>query len=88
VTAPNMDARGEVGTEGRAQGTAANLNCAAIDDAARKLFEHLRALLALRDGHVVHELATGGYLVAWKSWTRECRDLAELEAHARRVGAL
>lgn len=87
MTAPNMEAPGEVGTEGRAQGTAANLDCAAVDDAARKRFEHLRALLALHRGHVVHQLAAGGFLVTWKGLSRECADLAELDAHARRVGA-
>jgi hypothetical protein len=81
--APNMDAPGEVGTEGRAQGTADSTYFAT---AARKRFEHLRALLALRRGHAVHRLAGGGFLVVWQSWSRECCDLAELEAHARRVG--
>jgi hypothetical protein len=47
--------------------------------AARKRFEHLRAVLALRDGHVVHELAEGGFMVCWRGLSRECRDLAELE---------
>lgn len=45
----------------------------------------VRAQLALR-GHAVHLLAEGGYLVVWRGLSRECRDLGELEAHARRVG--
>lgn len=60
----------------------------ATADAERKRFEHLRALLALHSGHAVYQLADGGFLVAWKALSRECRDLAELEAHARRVGAM
>lgn len=68
-------------------GTGSTGDSASTDDATRKRFEHLRALLAFRR-QTVHQLADGGYLVASQSWSRECRDLAELEAHARRVGAL
>ena len=56
------------------------------DDAKR--LATIRARLAIRGGHVVHELASGGYLVCWRAMSRECADLVELEAHARRVGAL
>jgi hypothetical protein len=54
----------------------------------RKRLATLRAVLALHGGHVVHELADGTYLVTWRAFSRECCDLADLEAHARRVGAL
>lgn len=50
-------------------------------DGDAKLLAGLRARLALHGCHVVHELAAGGFLVTW-------RDLVELEAHARRVGAI
>lgn len=46
------------------------------------------AALALHGGHVVHKLEGGRYLVVWRGLTRECADLDELEAHARRVGVL
>lgn len=86
MAAPNDEAL----AGGTAQGSEVNPNnnAASLPEAERKRFEHLRAVLALRDGHTVHRLAEGGYLVAWKAWTRECADLAELEAHARRVGAM
>lgn len=47
----------------------------------------LRARLALR-GHVVQTQPSGGFIVVWRGLARECRDLDELEAHTRRVGAL
>lgn len=62
-------------------------NCAALA-AERKRLATLRAMLALHGGHVVHELPGGAFLVTWHAFSRECRDLAELEAHAHRVGAL
>ena len=86
MNGPDVEAPGEVGTEGRAQGTADNPDYAVVD-VTRKRFEHARAVLALHGGHVVHALAGGSYLVCWRHLSRECRDLAELEAHARRVGA-
>lgn len=46
------------------------------------------ALLAIHGGHVVHRLAGGEFLVTWRGHSRHCRDLADLEAHARRVGAM
>lgn len=46
------------------------------------------ALLALHGGHQVHRLADGGFLVAWRAHQRYCANLAELRAHARRVGAV
>ncbi|MCZ8165771.1 hypothetical protein [Silanimonas sp.] len=93
--AESDDARGlgsSAGTEGNGK-EIDRANCAvpvtvdkAGDDAKR--LAGLRARLALHGGHVVHELAAGGFLVIWRGLSRECRDLAELEAHARRVGAM
>jgi hypothetical protein len=67
-------------------GDAAVTPCKSGDDAKR--LATIRARLAIRGGHVVHELAAGGYLVCWRALSRECADLDALEAHARRVGAL
>ena len=67
--------------------TRESLNCAAVAD-SRKRLATLRAVLALHGGHVVHELAGGTFLVTWRAFSRECHDLDDLEAHARRVGAL
>jgi hypothetical protein len=55
---------------------------------ADEAFANLQAALALHGGHVVHRLSDGRFLVTWRGQSRECADLAELEAHARRVGAL
>lgn len=60
----------------------------AASSADRKWLATLRAVLALHGGHVVHELDDGAFLVTWRAFSRECRDLDDLEAHARRVGAL
>jgi hypothetical protein len=60
-------------------------------EASRPAFKRvadLRALLAFAGGHVVHELAPSGFLVTWRGHHKHCADLAKLEAHARRVGAL
>ncbi len=46
------------------------------------------AMLAIRGGHVVHKLVGGEFLVTWRGHHKHCADLAELEAHARRVGAV
>ena len=56
-------------------------------DANRKREATAIARLAIHRGHVVHQLRGGEYLVEWRGCTRHCRDLAELEQHARRVGA-
>lgn len=45
------------------------------------------AHLALK-GAVVHRLVEGGYLCCWGPLTRELAGLDELEAHARRTGAM
>ena len=93
VTPQRDDAR-ELGSSAGTKGdrTADSADCAGADDPAqpqpRKDVATLRALLALAGGHAVHELAGGGFLVAWRGHQRHCHDLAELEAHARRVGAL
>lgn len=57
-------------------------------DADRKRFEHLRALLALRDGHRLYALADGGYMCAWRGLTRDLNDLDAVETFARQIGAL
>lgn len=59
-----------------------------VDDAERKRLAGLRASMALRGGYVVHKLASGEFLIVWRGHSREARDLDELEAFARRVGAL
>lgn len=46
------------------------------------------ALLAIHGGHVVHKLQGGEYLVVWRSQHRHCANLAELQTHARRLGAV
>jgi uncharacterized protein YjiS (DUF1127 family) len=55
---------------------------------AHKRLATLRAAMALVGGHVVHQLADGGYLVTWRGHQRRCADLDELTAHARRLGAV
>lgn len=81
---------GEAAWQGGSEGAVEK--CESPDCAAqaegRKRLATLRAVLALHGGHVVHELADGAFLVTWRAFSRECRDLADLEAHARRVGAL
>ncbi len=59
----------------------------AAADAERKRRANCIARLALR-GHVVHELTCGEFLVEWRGCMRHCRDLGELEQHARRVGVV
>ena len=58
------------------------------DAAARKREATAIALLAIHRGHVVHRLRGGEYLVTWRGVSKHCRDLADLEAHARQVGAM
>ena len=57
-------------------------------EAERKCEATVTALLAIHGGHVVHPLRGGEFLVVWRGCMRHCRDLTELEAHARRVGAM
>ncbi len=52
----------------------------------RKRFEHLRAVLALK-GHELHATDSGIYIVRRWGLCRDLRDLAEVEAFARQVGA-
>ncbi len=47
----------------------------------------LMAQLALA-GHAVHRAADGGYLACRHGCIKFCRDLAELQAFARLVGAV
>lgn len=54
----------------------------------RKREATVTALLAIHRGHIVHRLACGEYLVEWRGCTKHCRDLDELEAHARLVGSM
>jgi hypothetical protein len=68
------------------RGGGATARC--VSGGASKQLSTLRALLAIHGGHVVHELPEGGFLVCWRGLSRECHDLVELEAHARRVGVL
>ena len=56
--------------------------------AARKREATITALLAIHRGHVVHRLRGGEYIVSWRGVSKHCRDLADLEAHARQVGAM
>lgn len=99
MNAPNMEAPGEVGTEGRAQGTTDNADCAACTAdppaahrervaAADKVFQTLRARFALA-GWMLHITATDGraqFLVSRWGQVREFDSLAELEAFALQVG--
>ena len=57
-------------------------------DGRRKRLAGLRAQMALRGPYIIHELAQGGFLVVWHGLSREARDLDDLEAFARRVGAV
>lgn len=57
-------------------------------EADRKRFEHLRALLALRDGHQLYRLADGAFMAAWRGLTRDLPDLDAVETFARQIGAL
>lgn len=88
MTAPNMETPGEVGTEGRAQGTAANLDCAAIDDAARieKLHRTWPALAAIA-GFELRRLADGRWLASRWNMSRELEE-AEVPGWLAQVGAL
>lgn len=86
VTPESDEAAWQGGSDGAVE-KRENPDCAAAAD-DRKRLATLRAVLALHGGHVVHKLADGSYLVTWRAFSRECRDLAELEAHARRVGAM
>lgn len=52
-----------------------------------KLETSLISSFALR-GVSIHRLADGGYLACQWAHTRHCRDLRELTAFARQVGAL
>lgn len=56
-------------------------------DAERKRRATCIALLALH-AHIVQELSGGAFLVSWRGCLAHCRDLAELEALARGVGAM
>lgn len=98
MSAPNMEAPGEVGT-GRALNTDVNerLNCAAERaaeqahsmsypcDAERKAQATLTAMLALR-GYSVHELACSGFFVSRWDRSMHCSDLAQVRAFYRRIG--
>lgn len=86
VTPESDEAAWQGGSEDAVE-TRESLDCAPLAD-RRKHLATLRAVLALHGGHVVHDLADGSYRVTWRAFSRECRDLAELEAHARRVGAM
>ena len=54
------------------------------EDAERRRFANLRARLALR-GFVLHELATGGYLVGRWDRTKYAPDLAAVAAFLAQV---
>lgn len=84
MTAPNMEAPGEVGTEGRAQGTVARGDFASAD-AERKLFETVRAAAAL-SGVQVYRLGDGSYLLQRWNLHRELPDLDAATALLRRMG--
>ena len=86
VTPESEEATWHGGFEGAVE-KRENLDCADAAD-GRKRLATLRAVLALHGGHVVHELADGAFLVTWRAFSRQCRDLADLEAHARRTGAM
>jgi hypothetical protein len=86
VFARGLDALPSAGSvNAPGQGRVAQVNNATDEG---KRLATIRASLAIRGGHVVYELASGGYLVCWRAMTRKCADLAELEAHARRAGAI
>lgn len=85
---PERPTKSEAPAVAAAQGFEAREQSDTPDSAAeRKRLATARAALAI-GGHQVHELAGGGFLVLWRGWSRHCRDLPELEAHARRVGVL
>lgn len=56
--------------------------------ALKKRADTLAAQLAICNGSVVHTLAGWEFLVCWRGQHKHCRDIGELEAHARRVGAI
>jgi hypothetical protein len=94
MAAPNMEAPGEVGTEGRAQGTVAEPDFATADEwraaVAQRDKEH-RTLIAqfAIAGWALYITETCGrpsYVVTRWGQVREFDTLAEVEAFARRVG--
>lgn len=58
-----------------------------VERLERKKFSSLAACFALA-GFAVHETAKGGFLVCRWNLSRHCSDLTELEAFARKVGAV
>jgi hypothetical protein len=60
------------------------MTCAACFE---KRVSTLKAQLALR-GFAVHDTVTGGWLVAKWDQSKYCQRIEDLEAFARRVGAL
>jgi hypothetical protein len=96
VTAPNMEAPGEVGTEGRAQGTVADIDSAtALPETqaeaaertrlADKRLSTVRAELAMKGiaAHVVED----GFLIERWGYSRHVPTIEALEAFAVQVGA-
>ncbi len=93
MTAPDMEAPGEVGTEGRAQGKVGSLDCASADacraerDAADKRFHGLRARAALA-GIALYVIGNDGraeYLAARWGWTKPFTNIDAFEAWLDRV---
>lgn len=60
----------------------------ALSEAEAKRLVTLTAMLALHGGHQLHRLASGEFLICWRTHSTFCRTLDEVEAHARRVGAI
>jgi len=86
VSPPDVEAPGEVGTEGRAQGTEANPDCAAFDERMDKPRRIWPALAALA-GYELRRMADGRWLASRSNISCEL-DEAAVEAWMCRVGAL
>ena len=85
MTAPDMEAPGEVGTEGRAQGTGESQDSATADEAERKEFATAAAEAALC-GCQLHKLDDGYFLLSLGAMSKELPCLRAVGDLLRRIG--